>query len=403
VCRKKISEEALNKMDYSNILSKAALEIKPSGIRKFFDLLSAGDMSDVVALTVGQPDFVTPWHIREAGIESLEEGKTYYTSNAGLTELRNEISHYLDRRFGLSYDPKNEITVTVGGSEAIDLAVRAIVNPGDEVIIAMPAFVCYPPIVSLAGGIPVLIPTKEENSFKLTPEELKAAITPKTKLLILAYPNNPTGAIMDYEDLRIIAEVLRDTDIMVLSDEIYAELTFGQKHVSIASIPGMRERTIIASGFSKAYAMTGWRLGYVVAPKEITEVIYKIHQFAIMCAPTTSQFAAIEALRNGDSDIEYMAEEYNRRRRYIVAGLRSIGIPCFEPKGAFYVWPNIGGFGLSSEEFCEKLMYEGRVAIVPGTAFGDCGEGYARISYAYSVEHITKALDGLEKFVKKYK
>jgi aminotransferase len=401
VCRKKISEEALNKMDYSNILSKAALEIKPSGIRKFFDLLSAGDMSDVVALTVGQPDFVTPWHIREAGIESLEEGKTYYTSNAGLTELRNEISLYLDRRFGLSYDPKNEIIVTVGGSEAIDLAVRAIVNPGDEVIIAMPAFVCYPPIVSLAGGIPVLIPTKEENNFKLTPEELKAAITPKTKLLILAYPNNPTGAIMDYEDLRKIAEVLRDTDIMVLSDEIYAELTFGQKHVSIASIPGMRERTIIASGFSKAYAMTGWRLGYVVAPKEITEVIYKIHQFAIMCAPTTSQFAAIEALRNGDSDIEYMAEEYNRRRRYIVAGLRSIGIPCFEPKGAFYVWPNIGGFGLSSEEFCEKLMYEGRVAIVPGTAFGDCGEGFARISYAYSVEHITKALDGIESFVKK--
>ncbi|NLB16359.1 MAG: aminotransferase class I/II-fold pyridoxal phosphate-dependent enzyme [Clostridiales bacterium] len=388
-------------MDYSNILSKAALEIKPSGIRKFFDLLSAGDMSDVVALTVGQPDFVTPWHIREAGIESLEEGKTYYTSNAGLTELRNEISLYLDRRFGLSYDPKNEIIVTVGGSEAIDLAVRAIVNPGDEVIIAMPAFVCYPPIVSLAGGIPVLIPTKEENNFKLTPEELKAAITPKTKLLILAYPNNPTGAIMDYEDLRKIAEVLRDTDIMVLSDEIYAELTFGQKHVSIASIPGMRERTIIASGFSKAYAMTGWRLGYVVAPKEITEVIYKIHQFAIMCAPTTSQFAAIEALRNGDSDIEYMAEEYNRRRRYIVAGLRSIGIPCFEPKGAFYVWPNIGGFGLSSEEFCEKLMYEGRVAIVPGTAFGDCGEGFARISYAYSVEHITKALDGIESFVKK--
>ena len=391
----------MNKMDYSNILSKAALEIKPSGIRKFFDLLSAGDMSEVVALTVGQPDFVTPWHIREDGIESLEEGKTYYTSNAGLTELRNEISLYLDRRFGLSYDPKNEITVTVGGSEAIDLAVRAIVNPGDEVIIAMPAFVCYPPIVSLAGGIPVLIPTKEENNFKLTPEELKAAITPKTKLLILAYPNNPTGAIMDYEDLRIIAEVLRDTDIMVLSDEIYAELTFGQKHVSIASIPGMRERTIIASGFSKAYAMTGWRLGYVVAPKEITEVIYKIHQFAIMCAPTTSQFAAIEALRNGDSDIEYMAEEYNRRRRYIVAGLRSIGIPCFEPKGAFYVWPNIGGFGLSSEEFCEKLMYEGRVAIVPGTAFGDCGEGFARISYAYSVEHITKALDGIESFVKK--
>lgn len=391
----------MNKMDYSKILSKSASEIKPSGIRKFFDLLSAGDMSDVVALTVGQPDFVTPWHIREAGIESLEEGKTYYTSNAGLTELRNEISLYLDRRFSLSYNPKNEIIVTVGGSEAIDLAVRAIVNPGDEVIIAMPAFVCYPPIVSLAGGIPILIPTKEENNFKLTPEELKAAITPKTKLLILAYPNNPTGAIMDYDDLRKIADVLRDTDIMVLSDEIYAELTFGQKHISIASLPGMRERTIIASGFSKAYAMTGWRLGYVVAPEQVTSVIYKIHQFAIMCAPTTSQFAAIEALKNGDPDIEYMAEEYNRRRRYIVAGLRSIGFPCFEPKGAFYVWPNISGFGLSSDEFCERLLYEGRVAIVPGTAFGDCGEGFARLSYAYSVDHITKALDGIESFVKK--
>ncbi|NLZ37530.1 MAG: aminotransferase class I/II-fold pyridoxal phosphate-dependent enzyme [Clostridiales bacterium] len=388
-------------MDYSKILSKTASEIKPSGIRKFFDLLSAGDMSDVVALTVGQPDFVTPWHIREAGIESLEEGKTYYTSNAGLTELRNEISLYLNRRFNLSYNPGNEIIVTVGGSEAIDLAVRAIVNPGDEVIIAMPAFVCYPPIVSLAGGIPVLIPTKEENEFKLTPEELKSAITPKTKLLILPYPNNPTGAIMDYEDLSKIADILRDTDIMVLSDEIYAELTFGQKHVSIASLPGMRERTIIASGFSKAYAMTGWRLGYVVAPEQVTSVIYKIHQFAIMCAPTTSQFAAIQALKKGDDDIEYMAEEYNRRRRYIVAGLRSIGFPCFEPKGAFYVWPNISGFGLSSDEFCEKLMYEGRVAIVPGTAFGDCGEGYARLSYAYSVEHITKALDGIENFVKK--
>ncbi|MGI6742292.1 MAG: aminotransferase class I/II-fold pyridoxal phosphate-dependent enzyme [Eubacteriales bacterium] len=388
-------------MDYSKILSKSASEIKPSGIRKFFDLLSAGDMSDVVALTVGQPDFVTPWHIREAGIESLEEGKTYYTSNAGLTELRNEISLYLERRFSLSYNPKNEIIVTVGGSEAIDLAVRAIVNPGDEVIIAMPAFVCYPPIVSLAGGIPVLIPTKEENNFKLTPEELKAAITPKTKLLILAYPNNPTGAIMDYDDLRKIADVLRGTDIIVLSDEIYAELTFGQKHVSIASLPGMRERTIIASGFSKAYAMTGWRLGYVVAPEQVTSVIYKIHQFAIMCAPTTSQFAAIEALKNGDPDIEYMAEEYNRRRRYIVAGLRSIGFPCFEPKGAFYVWPNISGFGLSSDEFCERLLYEGRVAIVPGTAFGDCGEGFARLSYAYSVDHITKALDGIESFVKK--
>ena len=390
-------------MDYSKLLSSRASSISPSGIRKFFDMLQSDGMKDVVALTVGQPDFVTPWHIREAGIESLEDGKTYYTSNAGLTDLRKEITKYLQRRFSLSYDPQSEIIVTVGGSEAIDLAVRAVINPGDEVIIAMPAFVCYPPIVSLAGGIPVTVAATEENEFKITADQIKQAITPRTKMLILPYPNNPTGAVLDHDDLAAIAEVIDGSDIFVLADEIYAELTYGQRHVSIASLPGMRERTIIASGFSKAYAMTGWRLGYTAAPPEITSVMYKVHQYGIMCAPTTSQFAAVEALKNGDDDIDYMAEEYNRRRRYIVSGLRSIGIPCFEPKGAFYAWPNISKYGMSSDEFCERLMYEGRAAIVPGTAFGSCGEGYARISYAYSVEHITEALERIESFVKKIK
>lgn len=378
------------------------MELKPSGIRKFFDLLD--DMKDVVALTVGQPDFVTPWHIREAGIESLENGKTYYTSNSGLAELRTEICNYLDRRFGMKYEPSHEIIVTVGGSEAIDLAMRAVINPGDEVIIPIPSFVCYEPIAKLADGVPVLLTTREEDNFKLTPEALRAAITDKTKLLVLPFPNNPTGAIMDENDLEAIAEVLRGTDIMVLSDEIYAELTFsGRRHVSISTLPGMRERTIVASGFSKAYAMTGWRMGYTAAPAEISKQMVKIHQFAIMCAPTTSQFAAIEALKNGDEDIEEMAEEYNRRRRYITNGLRSIGIDCFEPQGAFYVFPNVGGYGMTSEKFCERLLYEEGVAIVPGTAFGACGEGFARISYAYSVKHITMALEKMEKFVKKLK
>lgn len=385
-------------LDYSNILSRTIQDIKPSGIRKFFDMLDG--MKDVVALTVGQPDFITPWHIRVAAIESLENGKTYYTSNSGTLELREEISAYMKRRFSLGYDAKKEIIVTVGGSEAIDIAVRALVNPGDEVIIPQPAFVCYGPITELAGGIPVYINTKEENKFKLTPEELKSVITPKTKLLVLPYPNNPTGAIMTHEDLESIAEVLRGTDIMVLSDEIYCDLTYGLNHTSIANIDGMRERTIIASGFSKTYAMTGWRLGYTLAPAEITKQMLKIHQYAIMCAPTTSQFAAVEAMRNGDEDVNMMRSEYNRRRRYIVAGLRSIGIECFEPEGAFYVWPNISKFGMSSEEFCENLLNKAKVAIVPGTAFGECGEGFARISYAYSVEHIAKAIDRIEKFVK---
>lgn len=388
-------------MDYTKVLSEKVVSIKPSGIRKFFDLLE--QRKGVVSLTVGQPDFVTPWHIREAGIESLEQGKTYYTSNSGTLELRVEISRYLSRRFGLSYDPAHEIVVTVGGSEAIDLAIRALVNPGDEVIIPMPSFVCYEPITLLADGVPVIIETKAENAFKLTADELRAAITPRTKLLVLPYPNNPTGAIMTESDLAAIADVIRGTDIMVLSDEIYAELTYGRRHVSFASLPDMREHTIIVSGFSKAYAMTGWRLGYLCGPAELTSQMLKIHQFAVMCAPTTSQLAAVEAMRAGDEDIEMMAEEYNRRRRYIINGLRSIGLDCFEPEGAFYVFPNIGCCGMTSEEFCQNLLDEENVAIVPGTAFGSCGDGFARISYAYSVKHITDALDRMERFVKRYK
>jgi len=385
-------------MDYSKILSGRVTSTAPSGIRKFFDLLD--EMKDVVSLTVGQPDFVTPWHIRAAAIESLEKGKTYYTANSGLIDLRREISNYLDRRFNLKYNANDEIIVTVGGSEAIDLSIRALVNPGDEVIIPMPAFVCYEPITVMAGGVPVVINTKEENKFKFTPDELKVAITDKTKLLILPFPNNPTGAIMTAEDLESIAEILRETNIMVLSDEIYAELTYGVKHVSIATLDGMAERTILVSGFSKAYAMTGWRLGYLAAPSEIAQQMYKIHQYAIMCAPTTSQFAAIEALQNGDDDIKMMADEYDRRRKFIVNGLRAIGIDCFDPEGAFYVFPNVSKFGLTSNDFCERLLYEQGVAIVPGTAFGACGEGFARISYAYSVKHITVALEKIEKFVK---
>ncbi len=384
-------------LDYSKILSATVQDIKPSGIRKFFDMLDG--MRDVIALTVGQPDFVTPWHIRVAAIESLENGKTYYTSNSGTLELRREISAYSARRFSLDYAPEDEIIVTVGGSEAIDLAMRTVLNPGDEVIIPQPAFVCYGPIASLAGGVPVFVNTKEENRFKLTKDELLSAITPKTKLLVLPFPNNPTGAVMTGEDLSEIADVLRGTNIMVLSDEIYGELTYGMNHTSIASIDGMRERTIVASGFSKAYAMTGWRLGYTLAPRQITKQMLKVHQYAIMCAPTASQFAAVDAMRNGDADVERMRSEYNRRRRFLVGGLRGMGIDCFDPEGAFYVYPNISKFGLSSEEFCERLLAEGSVAIVPGTAFGECGEGFARISYAYSVEHISKALDRIEKFI----
>ncbi|MBR2943601.1 MAG: aminotransferase class I/II-fold pyridoxal phosphate-dependent enzyme [Clostridia bacterium] len=388
-------------IDYSKMLSKTVTEIKPSGIRKFFDILS--EMDDVISLTVGQPDFITPWHIRESAIESLEKGKTYYTSNAGMTELRNEICKYMKRKFNLDYCAKNETLVTVGGSEAIDIAMRTILEPGDEVILPVPSFVCYEPIAKMLGAKVVHIDTKLENKFKITPEELKNAITPKTKMLILPFPNNPTGAILTREELEGIADVIRDTNICVLSDEIYAELTYGKRHTSIAEIDGMRERTIIASGFSKAYAMTGWRLGYICAPATLFEQMLKMHQYAIMCAPTMSQFAAIEALKNGDDDIDMMRAEYNRRRIFILEGLRKIGIECFEPEGAFYIYPNIAPFGLSSDEFCERLLYEQRCAIVPGTAFGESGEGFARISYAYSVKHLSEALEKIEAFVKSLK
>lgn len=385
-------------MDYNKLLSKTVVDIKPSGIRKFFDLLSGRD--DVISLTVGQPDFATPWHVRETGIISLERGYTYYTSNAGTVPLRGELGAYMKRRFGLSYDPLTEITVTVGGSEAIDLAIRAIIEPGDEVIIPQPSFVCYEPITRLCGGVPVPVRTLPENDFKLTAKQLTAAITPKTKLLVLPFPNNPTGAVMTRDELLPVCKALEGTNIAVLSDEIYSELTYGARHTSIAALPGMKERTIVVNGFSKAYAMTGWRLGFVSAPAPLTKQMLKIHQYAIMCAPTTSQLAAVEALKNGDKDIEMMRAEYDRRRKYIVEELNRIGIPCFEPKGAFYVFPNIGVFGLSSDEFCEKLLNEGKVAIVPGTAFGEGGEGFARISYAYSVKHISEAIERIERFVK---
>lgn len=387
-------------MDYASLLSRTVVGLKKSGIRKFFDLLDT--MDDVVSLTVGQPDFVTPWHIREVGMESLQRGKTYYTSNAGVPELRAEICRYLDRRFGLSYE-SDETLVTVGGSEAIDLAIRAVTEPGDEVIIPTPSFVCYEPIVTLCGGVPVTIPTKKEDRFKLTPEALSAAITPRTKMVVLPFPNNPTGAILTQEELEGLAAVLEHTNIAVLSDEIYAEMTYGRRHVSIAALPGMKERTILVNGFSKAFAMTGWRLGFLAAPRPITEQMLKIHQYAIMCAPTTSQLAAVEALRNGDPDIEMMTAEYDRRRLYIRAGLSAIGLDSFEPEGAFYIFPEIGKYGLSSDEFCNRLLYEKRCAIVPGTAFGEGGEGFARLSYAYSVKHIDKALERMEDFLKTLK
>ncbi len=385
-------------IDYSKVLSRTVVETPKSGIRKFFDLMTT--MQDVVGLTVGEPDFQTPWHIREAGIVSLEKGKTYYTANAGLTELRAEINAYMTRRFGISYDPQKEVIVTVGGSEAIDIAFRAVIETGDEVIVPTPSFVCYAPLVRMAGGTPVILETKFEDKFKIDPEALKAAITPRTKMLVLPYPNNPTGAIMTREELAQIAEVLKDTNILILSDEIYAEMTYTGTHCSIASLEGMWERTIIASGFSKAYAMTGWRMGYICAPAPLTEQMLKIHQYGIMSSPTTAQFAAIEALRNGEEDIRMMVDEYNRRRRYIYNGLKSIGIESFEPEGAFYIFPKIGNYGMSGEEFCNKLLYDYQCAIVPGSAFGQGGEAFARISYAYSIKHITQALERIEAFVK---
>lgn len=387
-------------MDYSHVLSRTVTGLKKSGIRKFFDLLD--EMDGVVGLTVGQPDFVTPWHIREAGIESLEKGKTYYTSNAGLPALREEICRYLSRRFGLSYTP-DETLVTVGGSEAIDLCIRALVEPGDEVIVPVPSFVCYEPIARLTGGVPVLLKTRAEDGFKLRAEDLKKALTPRTKLLILPYPNNPTGAILTREELCEIATVLQDTEVMILSDEIYAEMTYGRPHVSVATLPGMRERTVVVNGFSKSYAMTGWRLGFAAAPREVAEQMLKIHQYAIMCAPTTSQMAAVEALANGDADIATMVAEYDRRRRFVHSGLVTIGLDAMLPEGAFYIYPRVGDFGLSGDEFCERLLYEYKCAIVPGSAFGAGGENFARISYAYSVKHIAEALNRMEAFVKTLK
>ena len=379
-------------------LSKTITTIKPSGIRKFFDIVS--EMDDAISLGVGEPDFDTPWHIRDEGIYSLEKGRTFYTSNAGLKELRVEIANYLDRRFGLNYHPEQEMLITVGGSEAIDIAMRAMLDPGDEVLIPQPSYVSYVPCAVLANGVPVIIELKAENEFRLTAEELEAAITPKTKLLVLPFPNNPTGSVMERKDLEAIAKVIEKYDLYVLSDEIYAELTYLEKHVSIASLPGMKERTILISGFSKSHAMTGWRLGYACGPAVIIKQMLKIHQFAIMCAPTTSQYAAVEALRNGDDDVAYMTEAYNQRRRYLLHELRRIGMDCFEARGAFYVFPSIKKYGMTSEEFATRLLEEQKVAVVPGSAFGTSGEGYIRISYAYSLESLKKALERVERFVK---
>lgn len=386
-------------IDYSKILSKTVVDIKPSGIRKFFDI--ANTMKGVISLGVGEPDFRTPWQVRSAGIRSLESGNTRYTANRGLEEFRAEISRYVREKYSVDYSPEREILVTVGGSEAIDAAIRAILNPGDEVIIPQPSYVCYEPITRLAGGVPVIINTKAENDFKITPKELTEKITSRTKALILPYPCNPTGAVMEREDLEAIAEVLRDKDIVVISDEIYGELTFGGlKHTSIASVPGMKEKTILINGFSKAFSMTGWRLGYACGPNEILSQITKIHQYAIMCAPTTSQYAAIEALRSCDEEVERMKEEYDVRRRIIVKGFNDLGLECREPKGAFYAFPSIKSTGMTSEEFCEKLLYSKKVALVPGTAFGDSGEGFVRASYCYSINHIKEALSRIGEFLK---
>ncbi len=389
-------------MDYEKLLNPRLVATQPSGIRRFFDM--AASLDNVIALTIGEPDFSTPWHIRQAGIDTLEKGKTWYSPNAGFVELRRAIAAYLKRRFTLSYDPASEVVVTVGGSEAIDLTMRALVAPGDEVLVPSPSFVCYAPLAELAGGVAVPIETRAEDSFRLTASALKKAITPKTKLLILPYPNNPTGGVMRREHLEEIAEVLRGTDIMVLSDEIYAELTYGgERHVSFAEIDGMWERTVLVSGFSKAYAMTGWRLGYACGPKPVMEQMLKLHQYGIMSAPTTAQYAAIEALTNGDEDVEYMRAEYDARRRLIVDGFRKIGMPCFEPEGAFYVFPSVEITGLTSEEFCRRLLNEKRVAVVPGTAFGACGEGFLRVSYCYSVKHIQEALKRIDEFLEEFR
>ena len=382
-----------------NPLADKIVDIKPSGIRKFFDIVN--EMEDAISLGVGEPDFDTPWHIRDEGIYSLEKGRTFYTSNAGLKELRKEISNYVERSQGVHYDEMHEILVTVGGSEAIDLALRAMINPGEEVLIPQPSYVSYEPCAVLADAVPVIIELKEENEFRLTAQELRDAITDKTKILILPFPNNPTGAIMERKDLEEIAEIIREKDIFVITDEIYAELSYKEKHVSIISLPGMRERTVYINGFSKAYAMTGWRLGYACAPAQIMEQMVKIHQFAIMCAPTTSQYAAVEALRNGDEDVAQMREAYNQRRRFLMNAFHEMGLQCFEPYGAFYVFPCIKEFGMTSDEFATRLLMEEKVAVVPGTAFGGCGEGFLRISYAYSLDSLKTAMGKIAHFVGK--
>ena len=382
-----------------NPLADKVVEIKPSGIRKFFDIVT--EMKDAISLGVGEPDFDTPWHIRDEGFYSLEKGRTFYTSNSGLKELKEEICHYTKRKQGVTYDPNHEVLVTVGGSEAIDIGLRAMLNPGDEVLIPQPSYVSYEPCAVLAGGVPVIIELKGENEFRLTAQELEDAITDKTKVLILPFPNNPTGAIMERKDLEAIAEVIRRHDIFVMSDEIYAELTYKEKHVSIVEIEGMQERTILINGFSKAFAMTGWRLGYACGPREIVEQMTKIHQFAIMCAPTTSQYAAVEALRNGDDDVKEMRMAYNQRRRYLLNAFREMGLECFEPFGAFYVFPCIKEFGMTSDEFASRFLAEEKVAVVPGTAFGNCGEGYLRISYAYSLDNLKVAIGKLAAFVER--
>ena len=384
-------------MNYDKLVNRTLAEMKPSGIRKFFDI--AAEMEDVISLSVGEPDFSTPWHIRQEGIHTLEKGRTWYSPNAGFLALREAIAGYVQRHSHVTYDPKTEVLVTVGGSEAIDLFLRALITPGDEVLIPEPAFVCYDPLTRMAGGIPVPLVTRAEDAFRLRADVVKAAITPKTKLLVLPYPNNPTGAIMPREELEALAEVLRGTDIMVLSDEIYGELTYGREHVSFAAIEGMQERTVLVSGFSKAFAMTGWRMGYACGPAPVMKMMIKLHQFALMCAPTTAQYAAIEAMNNGDEDVEKMRGEYDMRRRYIVDELNKMGLTCFEPEGAFYVFPSIQSTGMTSEEFCERLLKEKHVAVVPGNAFGDSGEGFIRISYCYSIKHITEAVKRMRAFL----
>ena len=394
-----MKEGVCSVIDYQLMLNGGVRSMKPSGIRRFFDI--ANEMEGVLSLSIGEPDFTTPWHVREAGIRSLEDGKTWYSPNRGFLELREEIARFVKRHYRLEYDPKTELLVTVGGSEAIDLTLRCLIEPGDEVLIPEPSFVCYKPLTVAAGGVPVVIETLQGDSFRLTAEELEAKVTPRTKLLVLPFPNNPTGAVMRRADLEAVAKVVSEHNLLVLSDEIYAELTYGDyRHVSFAELEGMRERTVLVNGFSKAFAMTGWRLGYAAGPKEIVGQMTKLHQYGIMSAPSTAQYAAVEALRNGDGDIVSMREQYDLRRRLIVDGFNAMGLSCLEPEGAFYVFPCVKGTGLSSEEFCEKLLYAEKVALVPGNAFGDCGEGYVRVSYSYSIRHITQALSRIGHFLK---